>query len=577
MYMNSHLKQMLFKPVNYYVIGILLLAIVYAVFSLQNETSLPSISTWLLGSFAMLLVWQFGVRMPYLGMISMERLVQFHLLLTLPIAETLLISTTASLIMPFINKTYRMNSYHIATVRALNNLAMNTIMLLTVDWILRLWLSLPLTALDSLSVKVIMFAAVVMQIINILMIYMYFLLDRKKVSKLFTPAYLFADFIYIPAGVLSALLWQADNPITFYLFCGFMVVLLFSFYGFNRRSNPQEAAFPQAGTEYPTNFLEVDQVTAAIKTRCDQLFNAQALLLLQLAGEGHIKSLLLDDEKISQKDLEAIMLAINTKEEMDFGQLKINAGIVNYMTALFKDHSGVFARLLLIRFNNQAFMVSDLNLLRLFVQRYRPGLSYALTFAALSEYKNNLEEKVKERTRQLEVVNQEKSELVEKLKMISKTDALSKLYNRRYFDALMKHYTDKPPTQLALAILDIDHFKQVNDTHGHDTGDLVIQYMAQIIKSWSEDGTTLFRYGGEEFVVLMKDKDINQAEQTLTELLNQVRTYQWSKLKLNDSLTVSIGLAHYPASALNQLFELADTALYQAKSNGRNQLVVSSH
>ncbi len=577
MYMNSHLKQMLFKPVNYYVIGILLLAIVYAVFSLQNETSLPSISTWLLGSFAMLLVWQFGVRMPYLGMISMERLVQFHLLLTLPIAETLLISTTASLIMPFINKTYRMNSYHIATVRALNNLAMNTIMLLTVDWILRLWLSLPLTALDSLSVKVIMFAAVVMQIINILMIYMYFLLDRKKVSKLFTPAYLFADFIYIPAGVLSALLWQADNPITFYLFCGFMVVLLFSFYGFNRRSNPQEAAFPQAGTEYPTNFLEVDQVTAAIKTRCDQLFNAQALLLLQLAGEGHIKSLLLDDEKISQKDLEAIMLAINTKEEMDFGQLKINAGIVNYMTALFKDHSGVFARLLLIRFNNQAFMVSDLNLLRLFVQRYRPGLSYALTFAALSEYKNNLEEKVKERTRQLEVVNQEKSELVEKLKMISKTDALSKLYNRRYFDALMKHYTDKPPAQLALAILDIDHFKQVNDTHGHDTGDLVIQYMAQIIKSWSEDGTTLFRYGGEEFVVLMKDKDINQAEQTLTELLNQVRTYQWSKLKLNDSLTVSIGLAHYPASALNQLFELADTALYQAKSNGRNQLVVSSH
>ncbi|MCB1581443.1 MAG: GGDEF domain-containing protein [Xanthomonadales bacterium] len=569
--MKAHLKQLIFKPINYYVLGVLMVAACYALFMLHGIFSMPQLLTWLIGTSAMLLVWQYGIKMPYLGMISMERLVQFHLLLTLPISETLVITTTASLIMPFINKSYRMNSYHIATIRALNNLSMNTIMLLSTYWVLSHWLTLPLLTLDFWAVFVITIAAIMMQIINIVMIYIYFSFDRKKVSKLFTPAYLFADFIYVPAGVLSALLWHGDHMV-FSLFSSFMVVLLISFYGFNHKSNNEDMTIPKAGTEYPASFLEVDQVTAAIKARCDQLFDVQALCLLELNAAGLPKRYLLKDERFSKDEFEEILEQTHSKEHVNLGRLFIQGKTIDYMTALFKDHSGVFARLLLVRTNHNAFLISDLNLLRLFVQRYRPGLSYALTFSALSEYKNNLEQKVKERTLQLEQVNQEKSELVNKLKLISNSDALTQLYNRRYFNALVKHHKTKPPQQLTLAIIDIDHFKNINDNFGHEKGDQVIQHVAKIMRSWADKNVTLIRYGGEEFAILVKNQPRDATVVSLSKLLVAVRSYDWQQLDLTNTLTISIGMAHYPDSTLDELFDHADSAMYQAKTNGRNQL-----
>jgi diguanylate cyclase (GGDEF)-like protein len=415
-------------------------------------------------------------------------------------------------------------------------------------------------------------AAVIMQFINILMIYVYFSFDRKKVSRLFTPAYLFADFIYVPAGVLSAILWQHYEAPVYYLFASFMVVLLISFYGFNRRNSDQDIHLPSAGTEYPTSFLDVNQVTAAIKKRCDHLFDAQALFLIELDAAGDFQRYLIQDEKFSLDDLTFVMDQVDPNEESSLGQLFLNGQVIDYMSALFKDHNGIFAQLFIIRNNLNTFLISDLNLLRLFVQRYRPGLSYALTFSSLSEYKNNLEEKVKERTAQLELVNQEKSALVNKLKHISNSDALTQLYNRRYFNALVKHYKSKPPEQLTLAIIDIDHFKKINDSFGHEKGDLVIQHVAKIMRSWADKNVTLIRYGGEEFAILVKNQPQEATVVSLSKLLVAVRSYDWQQLELTYTLTICIGMAHYPNSSLDELFDHADSAMYQAKTNGRDQL-----
>jgi len=247
------------------------------------------------------------------------------------------------------------------------------------------------------------------------------------------------------------------------------------------------------------------------------------------------------------------------------------------MTAPFLDHNGVFAQLVVVRVNQVAYVNSDLNLLRLFVQRYRLGLSYAITFAKLSEYKNNLELLVAERTKQLEMANKEKSELVEKLKKISRNDALTDLHNRRYFDGLLKHLVANPPKQLSLAIIDIDHFKKVNDSYGHDVGDQVLKVTAKIMKKWASPNCSLIRYGGEEFVIMIKNTAANDAQIILNELLNLVALYQWSKTTVQQPITVSIGLAHFPKSGLLDLFEHADKAMYQAKSNGRNQLQLYEH
>lgn len=571
--MNDRLKHLIFKPLNIYVSGILLFAGLFAFYIIGDSFSFPDSEVWLLGSASLLLVWQCGIRFPYLGMISMERLVQFHLLLTLPIAETLMISTVASLIMPFINKSYRMGSYHIALVRAIHNIAMNTIMLLIAALIIEKVLPIPIERLDLASIQVIVLAAVAAQIINIGMLYIYFSFDKKKVTQLFTPAYLFADFLFVPAGVLSALLMQYSDPTLFVLFAFFMVVLLFGFYSFNNTNTSNESAFLNKGTDYHTSYLDLNRATGAISSRCDQLFNCQALYLR--AADAAPNDFLIANNQTGFKDLsDFVNQQLTTEDQETMGVELWHSVPLNYMTASFLDHNGVFAQLMVIRDNQVEFLYADLNLLILFVQRYRPGLSYALTYERLTEYKNTLEHKVAERTQQLELANQEKSVLVKKLKKISSIDALTGLYNRRYFDGLLKHLINTPPKEMSLAIVDLDHFKLINDQFGHDTGDQVLKSVALLMKSWAGDQTTLVRYGGEEFVLMFREVAYSEVKSSLIQLQKDLADQDWNALGLKNALTISIGLAHYPEEAISQLFESADKALYHAKANGRNQIVV---
>ncbi len=568
----KNIKPLLSKPVNVYVISVLLLAAVYFYWIVGDSLTFPAMQTWFLGSASLLLVWQCGLRMPYLGIISMERLIQFHLLLTLPTSEAILICTLASVIMPFINKSYRMNSYRIAFLRAANNLAMNTIMLLTGALILNWGLSLPLASLDFRAVKIIALAAVVMQVINIGMIFTYFSVDKKKIRKLLTPAYLFADFLFVPVGVLSALLIDNPDPALFYLFAFFMVVLLLGFYGFNQRETADDPRALKQGTEYPASFLDIEHVTAAIRSRCDQLFDCQALFLIEVDNTSSHVDFLISINQTRFAELPVFAAGFSTSEMVEHGSHEFQGHTVHFMAARFIDHQGVFAQMMLVRINQTPYMHSDLNLLRLFVQRYRPGLSYALTFERLSEYKDDLEAKVSERTQQLEAVDKERSELVNKLKKISNSDALTGLFNRRYFNALMKHLRANPPDQLSLAVIDIDHFKRINDTYGHEVGDQVLKTLAGLLKAWSGQHQTLVRYGGEEFVVVLVHATPDDVYGHLDRLLSVVSGHDWSGLSLRDPVTISVGLCHYPGHDLSQLFEQADAALYRAKTEGRNQL-----
>lgn len=512
--------------------------------------------------------------MPYLGMISMERLIHFHMLLTLPISETILITTAASLIMPFINKAYRMNSYQVATLRAVNNLSMNAIMLLSGYLILTWGMDLPLQGLDWQDAVVIAIAALVMQVINIGMIFIYFILDHKKITKMLTPAYLFADFVFVPAGVLSALLFQSADSVLFYLFAVFMVVLLISFYGFNQRRSPEEASSIKLGTEYPASYMDLKGVLTAITARCDQLFDCQAIFLTEVESKSAVSKFLIKYNQTNFQDLPEFAGSYLTDVDFVKGIHKLHEQPVHFMSARFNDHNGVFAQMMLVRVNQIPYRESDLNLLKLFIQRYRPGLSYALTFERLSEYKDNLEQKVSERTRQLEALNEEKSNLVSRLKKISNSDALTQLFNRRYFNALMKFHQKKRPKQLSLAIIDIDHFKNINDSYGHDTGDQVLKVLARIMTLWATENDTLVRYGGEEFVVVSQNTPYRQVNDHLTRLLELVASNDWSKISMDSTITISIGCAHYPGTNWSDLFESADKALYRAKTSGRNQLQV---
>lgn len=159
------------------------------------------------------------------------------------------------------------------------------------------------------------------------------------------------------------------------------------------------------------------------------------------------------------------------------------------------------------------------------------------------------------------------------------TDDMTGLYNRRYFDRHLGVMLGKAQSQdrnMALMILDIDHFKSVNDTHGHDIGDAVLREFAARLKRNIRGVDLACRFGGEEFVVLMPDTDFNQAE-LVAERVRQAIADRSFEVGAGPplSVTVSAGVSLHESErdTPESLIKRADVALYRAKREGRNRVV----
>jgi diguanylate cyclase (GGDEF)-like protein len=156
-------------------------------------------------------------------------------------------------------------------------------------------------------------------------------------------------------------------------------------------------------------------------------------------------------------------------------------------------------------------------------------------------------------------------------------DPLIGCYNRRYIVAVLeeqKRVADETGTDLCLAVIDLDHFKLVNDEVGHLAGDDVLRTFARIAQDNVRQGDVFGRYGGEEFLLVLPETSLLAALNSAERIREQVESYAWSG-KLKRSVTVSIGLTQYiPGESGLDLFSRTDTAMYMAKRGGRNQVVV---
>ncbi|HAT5920568.1 TPA: diguanylate cyclase [Legionella pneumophila] len=172
--------------------------------------------------------------------------------------------------------------------------------------------------------------------------------------------------------------------------------------------------------------------------------------------------------------------------------------------------------------------------------------------------------------------------LGESLRYQSIRDPLTGLYNRRYLeDFLFKqlHQAERTKASFAILMLDLDHFKKINDTFGHEAGDFVLKEIGQILNNDIRLGDVATRYGGEEFVLLLFDVDANAAKTRADNLRSAI-----SKLQVKygaqyvGQITASIGISIYPddAKSPGELIEAADKALYQAKNKGRNMVLLFS-
>jgi len=158
-------------------------------------------------------------------------------------------------------------------------------------------------------------------------------------------------------------------------------------------------------------------------------------------------------------------------------------------------------------------------------------------------------------------------------------DGMTKLYNHEYFQNTLKQEfiaARNDDTELGLLLIDIDHFKNFNDTWGHQLGDLVLQEVAQLIKSCSRSTDLVARYGGEEMVVILPNTNktavIEIAERIRSSIANHIVKHEDQELKV----TISVGVAMLKDDIEDkyELIRQADAALYRAKHNGRNQVQV---
>ncbi len=166
------------------------------------------------------------------------------------------------------------------------------------------------------------------------------------------------------------------------------------------------------------------------------------------------------------------------------------------------------------------------------------------------------------------------------IKSMANFDTLTSLYNRRYFDERLGLETQKSfyaGTSLSLVMVDIDHFKKVNDTFGHTEGDKVLREISTLLKNSVRRKDTVARYGGEEFIVILPEAGLEESSMIAERIRRLVENTPFDVGNARINLTVSLGISNFPSHrprSKEELVRMADQALYDAKRGGRNRLCI---
>jgi diguanylate cyclase (GGDEF)-like protein len=158
---------------------------------------------------------------------------------------------------------------------------------------------------------------------------------------------------------------------------------------------------------------------------------------------------------------------------------------------------------------------------------------------------------------------------------MAETDPLTNIYNRRKFSRLLDQEIqriERYGRPLSIVLVDIDHFKRVNDTYGHDTGDFVLRKITELIRENARISDILARYGGEEFVIILPETDIEGASKQIERMRKIIEKTSFDGV---GNLTISAGITSYTGGdSCQSMITRADKALYLAKEEGRNRVRV---
>lgn len=285
----------------------------------------------------------------------------------------------------------------------------------------------------------------------------------------------------------------------------------------------------------------------------------------------YVGSLLTVNLRLNELGLTSLRINgwISIQDELRVGIVKSKPELVGIFNDAIdkistRQHNDIFNRWS----NSQIVKQTDYGLLLSFV-----GGGLLVIAIIVWRYKEVLRIKaiLQRKNEQLELAQSKLIQANEDLEYLSFHDNLTSLYNRRYFMTTLKHHFDDAFRQnksVSLMMIDIDHFKTINDRFGHNAGDEALKVFGGILSKVIRGGDIAARWGGEEFTVFMPSTNQQEALQ-LAERIQQ--SLDETRFKVIDSLTVSIGVSEYDGEdTIKSWLERTDSALYKAKSKGRN-------
>ena len=556
-----------------------------------------------------LFVWYRGIPTRYFGLLSIERVPQVAAVLAFGTLPGACVNACASLIWPFVNRAYSQGSTRVAAVRALHNASMTALMSLaagaTYD---ALGGPRPLTGLDGGALLPLLALALAMQLVNVVLMAVFFWLDARDLRRMITPAYALTDLPFVPLGALTAILYGVLDLGAFLLFVAVLITFVVTLERVARARIELEARVDtldkaaQASSAL-AGASRIDALAERVKRQVDALFRYDELYLVfldettneldfrlhvrdgqpmprrrKLAGAGLFgwvaqrgEPLLIADWREAPREL--LERAIPTAYDS-----------LSLMIVPLR-HAGTVVGLLSVQHREaRVWDEADLHLIAAIGDRIAASLSDARLFEELEEGRQRLEQRVEERTAELAAASAEREQLLAELKAKtallerqSMEDALTGLANRRNLDEqivaeLARAARFGHPVTVALA--DLDHFKRVNDEYGHALGDEVLRMSAALLRRHCRGIDIVARYGGEEFALVLPETDLAGARVVCEKIRTAFLLHGWGLLAPRLRVTISIGLFEaQPGMDAVGVFERADANLYEAKRSGRDRVV----
>ncbi len=593
-----------------YTLGLVALVGLLAWFYAPFEAEWPGSAVALGFALFQLAVWKYGFPVPSLGLTSMERVPQIAALLMFPPEVAVAINALPALAWPFVDRRYRQGSLAFGALRALHNACMIALMTAAAAAAYAgLEGSVPLRALEGRDALALAAAAVVMQVVNSGMMMLFLHLDGRDVRRLATWSYLCVDSLFVPIGLLAALVATLGDAATLSLFVMFLLLTVVSMHEIvesrrlvQERLRALDAASGARQAESSSDRVELlaerllSQVGALLPSRIayvalhDAASNEFDVVLQVVDGErvprmrrptatgvaGHVlrsgQPLLVDDWLRAPEDVRQVAV-------LDPGERPGSVLVVPIV------HAGEVLGLISVQHDSaHRYSETDKHLLLAIAEDIAPVVADACTFRELDAYRARLEALVAERTAALEAAAEERGALLEELRRSSaqlerqsREDALTGLLNRRHFDECLRAELARARHHhpLCIAMVDIDHFKAINDGGGHALGDLVLQRIGTLLRGHFRGSDVVARIGGEEFGILLPETPLAGAGASLEQLRLRLEEGAGADWPAGLRVTLSAGVASLvDGDDEDALLRRADGLLYAAKRGGRNRVCV---